>query len=677
MKPRRKLRQSMGTITARWTVFTLLLLTVVVAGIAWIALEDRFAGHAATDLTQRVILFGSLFTVAGVLSALLLARRTAHPLMALTARAQALEAGDFDSPFPYGGPHEVKVLSSAMAKMAQSVRASELRIRSVLDNALDAVIGMDSRGITIDWSQRAEYMFGWSLKEAVGRPLHDLIVPEHLRSAHSAGLDRFLRTGEGPVLNRRIELTAVHRDGRQFPVELTVTPLQADGSWIFYGFVRDLSASKRAEALSDFMIEASTLLAESLEFDATIQKVTRLSVPAIADVCVMTIGQETIAAEVAPEFGDAEPEGWLRELVRRNVAADGSLRGVEKVLATGKSELVQEITREQLSRLADTHPDLAAALDRFQARSCMIVPMGSRGRIVGAIVLLTSAGSGRRYDADDLAMAEELGRRCGVAAENSRLYNEARQAIAVRDEFLSLASHELRTPLSPLLLQTQLIERRMPQLVPDEEGRIWLSDRVTSIRRQGLRIKRLISELLDVVRLRRGELQIDAEPVDLVEVVREMSEALAIEGGIDLSNLAMSFRQERIVGHWDRLRVQQIIANLLSNAVRHGGGSLVSIDACVEGDAAVLVVSDQGPGIDEKDQRRIFEPLERAAAAQRSGGLGLGLYVSRQAVQGMGGSISVNSSPGSGACFTVRLPLAGAACVALVGTPSAHAKENL
>ncbi len=307
----------------------------------------------------------------------------------------------------------------------------------------------------------------------------------------------------------------------------------------------------------------------------------------------------------------------------------------------------------------------------------MIVPMGSRGRIVGAIVLLTSAGSGRRYDADDLAMAEELGRRCGVAAENSRLYNEARQAIAVRDEFLSLASHELRTPLSPLLLQTQLIERRMPQLVPDEEGRIWLSDRVTSIRRQGLRIKRLISELLDVVRLRRGELQIDAEPVDLVEVVREMSEALAIEGGIDLSNLAMSFRQERIVGHWDRLRVQQIIANLLSNAVRHGGGSLVSIDACVEGDAAVLVVSDQGPGIDEKDQRRIFEPLERAAAAQRSGGLGLGLYVSRQAVQGMGGSISVNSSPGSGACFTVRLPLAGAACVALVGTPSAHAKENL
>ncbi len=179
------------------------------------------------------------------------------------------------------------------------------------------------------------------------------------------------------------------------------------------------------------------------------------------------------------------------------------------------------------------------------------------------------------------------------------------------------------------------------------------------------------------MRIRRGELQIDAEPVDLVEVVREMSQALATEGGIDLSKLAMSFPQDPIVGHWDHLRVQQIIANLLSNAVRHGGGSLVSVQARVEGDAAVLVVSDQGPGIDEKDQRRIFESLERGTAAQRSGGLGLGLYVSRQAVQGMGGDISVHSSPGSGACFTVRLPLAGAACVAWAVTPSASANENL
>lgn len=667
----------MGTVTARWTVFTFLLLTVVVAGIAWLAFENVFGNHAATDLTQRIILFGSLFTIAGVLGALLLAQRTARPLRALTARAQALETGDFDSPFPYGGPEEVKVLSSAMEKMARSVRAGEMRIRSVLDNALDAVIGMDSRGITIDWSHRAEHMFGWSLKEAVGRPLHELIVPEHLRGAHSAGLERFLGTGEGPVLNRRIELTAMHRDGRHFPVELTVTPLEADGSWIFYGFLRDLSPLKRAKALSDFMIEASTLLAESLDFDATIQKVTRLSVPAIADVCVMTVGQVTAAAELAPEFSDGEPEGWLRELVHRSVAHNGAPGAVEKVLATGKSQLLPEITHEQMSRFAETHTDLAAALDRFQARSCMIVPMGSRGRVVGAIVLLTSAGSGRRYDAGDLALAEELGRRCGVAAENSRLYTEAREAIAVRDEFLSVASHELRTPLSPLLLQTQLIERRIPQLVQDEQGHVWLSDRVISIRRQGLRIKRLISELLDVVRIRRGELQIDAEPVDLVEVVREMSEALAAEGGIDLSKLAMSFHQDRIVGHWDHLRVQQIVANLLSNAVRHGGASRISVSAGVEGDAAVLVVTDQGPGIDDKDQQRIFEPLERAAAAQRSGGLGLGLYVSRQAVQGMGGTISVNSSPGAGACFIVRLPMAGAASVALHEIPSASANENL
>ncbi|MBA2238838.1 MAG: HAMP domain-containing protein, partial [Lysobacter sp.] len=139
MKSPRKLRQSIGTVTARWALFTFVLLTAVVAGIAWIAFENVFGSHVSTDVTQRIVLFGSLFTIAGVLGALLLAQRTARPLMALTARAQALEAGDFDSPFPNGGPEEVRVLSSAMEKMAQSVRASELRIRSVLDNALDAV----------------------------------------------------------------------------------------------------------------------------------------------------------------------------------------------------------------------------------------------------------------------------------------------------------------------------------------------------------------------------------------------------------------------------------------------------------------------------------------------------------------------------------------------------------
>ena len=129
----------------------------------------------------------------------------------------------------------------------QALRASEARLKAVLHSALDAHVAMDDTGRVASWNQQAESMFGWAEREVLGQRLADIIVPHAHREAHAAGLRRFLATGEGPILGQRIELTALRRDGAEFPVELAVAPVRVGTSWLFSAFVRDITARREAE----------------------------------------------------------------------------------------------------------------------------------------------------------------------------------------------------------------------------------------------------------------------------------------------------------------------------------------------------------------------------------------------------------------------------------------------
>src|SRR6266513_2217736 len=129
----------------------------------------------------------------------------------------------------------------------EAVRASEARLKALVDASLDACVTMDETGRITGWSAAAETVFGWPASDALGRILADTIIPPQHREAHARGLARFLETGEGPILRQRIEITALHRDGRECPVELTVTPIRLGDHWLFGAFVRDLTDAKRAE----------------------------------------------------------------------------------------------------------------------------------------------------------------------------------------------------------------------------------------------------------------------------------------------------------------------------------------------------------------------------------------------------------------------------------------------
>ncbi|MCM2276833.1 MAG: ATP-binding protein [Oligoflexia bacterium] len=240
--------------------------------------------------------------------------------------------------------------------------------------------------------------------------------------------------------------------------------------------------------------------------------------------------------------------------------------------------------------------------------------------------------------------------------ERERLLQEARDAIRVRDDFMSIASHELRTPITPLKSQVQLIQR----LVEKRQLASYPPERLESLLgvtdRQLSRLSSLVDDLLDVTRITAGRLELQRRAVRLGAVVRDVAERFLPQMGQFGSQVALELEDVE-EGLWDRLRLEQVVTNLLTNALKYGEGKPVTLRTSTGLGSAVLTVQDRGLGVDPKDQAKIFERFERAVSSGHFGGLGLGLYITRQIVQAHEGEIGIESEPGKGSRFTVRLPL--------------------
>ncbi|MFP2928798.1 ATP-binding protein [Pyxidicoccus sp. 3LG] len=230
------------------------------------------------------------------------------------------------------------------------------------------------------------------------------------------------------------------------------------------------------------------------------------------------------------------------------------------------------------------------------------------------------------------------------------------EAIRARDEFLSVASHELKTPLTSLGLRLHAFGRAI-DTDPDSEMGKRYGREVAAMRRQVTRLAELIDGLLDVSRISTGRLKIHRESVDLVALVQEMVARFVPEA--ERAGCMLEFQPPATpcVGSWDRLRLEQVVSNLLSNALKYGAEQPVHVHVEEEAGRARLWVRDEGIGISPEAHARIFQKFERAVSERHYGGLGLGLYVVRTLVEAMGGTIRVESQPGEGATFIVELPL--------------------
>jgi len=244
--------------------------------------------------------------------------------------------------------------------------------------------------------------------------------------------------------------------------------------------------------------------------------------------------------------------------------------------------------------------------------------------------------------------------------ERKRLYSEAQKAITIRDEFLSVASHELRTPLTILSLRLQLLDREIKTALPTgSESSTKISEILHASQEQSRRLKLWLTDLLDLDRIHSDKLRLIMEKMDLVTVVNEAVEYFKISSGKNKELLSV-VSPELVVGTWDRMRIERVVNNLISNAIKYGNGKPITVT--VEQDefyhCARLIVSDQGIGILPNKLNKIFERYERAVDPHSSiGGLGLGLYICRQIVEEHRGTITVASEIGRGSTFTVELPI--------------------
>ncbi|MHB8575332.1 MAG: PAS domain S-box protein [Dehalococcoidia bacterium] len=421
---------------------------------------------------------------------------------------------------------------------------------------------------------------------------------------------------------------------------------------------QDITPLKQAQISLRFLAEASAVLAASLDVEATLRSVTRLAVPALADVCVVDLvnaeGELQRFSVVVPD-GVSDQPAW--DVGRQPLNPDAAY-GPAAVLRTGQPELLPEVT-EEILRNASRSPEHLEILQQTRISSHMIVPLRSRGSILGLITFV-STKSRRRFGPRDLEIAEEIAQRAALSIDNARLYHDAKQALSgaeaaldVRDQFLSIASHELRTPLTSLKGHLELSLRRLQRDAPRQDVVHSLQIATDQVNR----LNRLVGELLDVSRLAGGRFSVTPEPLDLSALLMRVVEA---EQGIDpLRTIQLALPPRPVHATADPSRLEQVIVNLVHNARKYSPEEtpiLLTLRR-VRGNA-VITVHDEGIGIPPEDQAMIFTPFHRAANVDRAiSGLGLGLYIAHEIVQAHGGALSVESAPNAGSTFTVTLSL--------------------
>ncbi len=542
----------------------------------------------------------------------------------------------------------------------------------VLAHVQDSIIVTDLDGKIVFWNAGATALFGYLREEMLGKT-PSLLYPDSANLHLPSDLARIL-AGE-PYTG---EWKARRKDGTEIWVDIQ-TIVMRDPQGLPLGFVgvsKDMTARREAEealrASEQRYREATAATEQALGLaereKRTAETLARLGLAFASeldrDKLVQRITDEATALTRAA-FGAffhnlVDDRGESYQLytlsgASREAFSKFPMPRNTKIFAPtfeGRGTVRHDdVTRS--SDYAQNPPYHGMPKGHLPVRSYLAVPVMSRsGQVLGG--LFFGHPEPGQFRAEHERLVEALAAQAAVALDNAQLYLEAQRAVSVRDEFLQIAAHELRTPTTALKLNVQTLGKslggRGPPLTPER-----MQDKLHALDRNVNQLGALINELLDVARISAGSLSLTLDEVDLADVVTEVAgrfEAQAAKAGSAL-HVAV---EGPLVGRWDALRVEQIVNNLLSNALKYGAGKPVWVSAMAEGDFARLTVRDEGIGIAGEDLPRIFGRFERAVSGRHYGGMGLGLYITRKLVEAQGGKVQVHSALGQGARFEVRLP---------------------
>ncbi len=540
---------------------------------------------------------------------------------------------------------------------------SEQRNRLVLESALDAIVTIDGDGAITGWNPQAEATFGWSQDEALGRPVDETIMPERYREAHRAGLARYLATGEARVLNQRIELVGLHRDGHEFPLELSITPIRTGDSLSFSAFVRDITDRKEADARLQAQLDRLHLLEQitrAIGQRQDVQSILQVVVRTLEDrlpadfVCICRydpVSQSLTVAHVGTR--SAELGGELGITERAEIPIDGN--GLSRCVA---GELVYE---PDVTEVDFPFPRRLAA---HGLRSLVVVPLAIETEVFG--VLIVARLQPQAFRSGDCEFLRQLGGHVALAANQTQLHDslarayedlkQTQQAVVEQERLRAIGqmasgiAHDINNAISPVAVYTQAML---------EQRRDWPSDVRDYFELVG-RVVRDISATVARMRdfYRPGRDEEALVPVDLNELVPQVVELTRARwsdmpqrrGAVIHVSTQLEADLPAVMGNASELR--EALTNLIFNAVdaMPEGGTLTVRTETPRSDASEarsvrLEVGDDGAGMDEETRRRCLEPFFTTKGER---GTGLGLAMVYGAAQRHKARLDIDSAPGSG-----------------------------
>jgi PAS domain S-box-containing protein len=501
----------------------------------------------------------------------------------------------------------------------------------------------------------AERLLGFSRQQWFGEPSfwQNHIFPEDAPAFSAA---RACAIAEGRPME--LEHRFVTADGRVVWLHtgIRVSEPQDGQSKELQGLSTDITRNKEAELLlkiskkrSDLLARSSLILGHSFDVEAMLAELGRVLNSEYGDwfsVDVLSNAELKNICLSTPTAPSSDIEKFRKVTIPLNSETDFAY-----TFETGKPIVYHDVTSKALERLSGSEPRRRLMKN---LKSAILVPISVRGLTLG-VAMIGSTTAINAFEREDVEFLGGLASRIAAALEMARLYDEAKVAINLRDEFLSIASHELRTPLTPLKLQ---IQRVLQLLVKDQVKKGDLSRLLGTSEKHITRLTKLIEDLLDVSRIGQGKLQLELQEFSLEDLIHDVIQRFSRQFE-DVGCTVDLDMESNLNVNWDYFRIEQVLVNLLTNATKFAPKAPIHIRAFRNGNNVAFSVRDEGPGIALEDQKRIFKRFERAESKTHIGGLGLGLYIVSQILELHEGSIRVVSGEKGGSEFLVEIPQQG------------------
>ena len=537
------------------------------------------------------------------------------------------------------------------AGVEAELRASEAKFAGILAIAADAIITVDEKQSILHFNHGAQQIFGYQIDEVVGRPL-EMLLPARHSSTHRSHVAAF--AGAENTARRMGERRSIHgrrKDGTEFSAEASISKLQTPTGLIFTAVLRDVTEQRRREEYDHALAAAGAQLAQSLGYDDTLAAVAMLPVPAVGVWSMLDLVEEGEDGEpLFRRFTSRHPEPLIDAALREREAMPldwDSPDAVIDVLRTTKLQSIATVSDDWLEGHIASPREIDLAR-QIGMHSLMIVPLMERDRVVGAWTIGSAAE--QMFDDHDVALAQALADRAGLAIENARLLRRAQREAAAREQVLSIVSHDLRNPLSAV----SMLSRRLAENPPSEHECRTIGNHILASVDW---MNRLMEDLLDAASIDAGKLSVVMEPQStgpIVESVMTMLVEQAASQGLTLKS------EMPPAAPWvrcDASRVIQVLGNLCGNALKFTpSGGVVTLSARQEGEEVTFSVRDSGVGIPSGDLPHVFDRFWHADRNAKKRGTGLGLAIAHGIVRAHGGRIWVESTVGQGSEFLFTLP---------------------